>query len=126
MVPRTAGILGSGPNHGTRVTNLERGEREVGGDSESEYRRPSSPPHLPDRMVDVNMNPSATHPRVLHEPKFPNLRKLVGHLWRGAPARSFVAAVRSESAPVVRVTMNCGSGQRSNFGYSRESFRARQ
>lgn len=45
-----AGILGVGPNCGTHGGDIDRGEREVDGDSESEHRKPSSPPFLRSRQ----------------------------------------------------------------------------
>jgi len=34
-----------------------------------------------------------------------NLSRFVVHLWKGAPTRSYAAAVRAEPAPIVRVKM---------------------
>lgn len=107
----TAGILGQKPSLGTRVNDLEQGEREVAGDFESEHRGVPSPPRPPDPPRAPHLVSSEQPPRVPSKSQFPHLQKLARHIWRGDSARSFAAVVRSEPTPIVFITMNRGSGR---------------
>lgn len=93
----------------------------MSGDFESEH-------HPPPRVDSVQFEATALHP----VPNPPNpisktLAKLVGHLWRGAAARSFAEVVRADPAPTVGVMQRGnrgggGGGRRGGYGPNRGGF----
>lgn len=113
-VKLTAGILGSAPGQSTRVELLEEGERKVGGDPESRHRVRSSPPHPP-QLAQIG-SPKPQPPPVDLGFKIPNLAKIVGHLWRGSPTKSYASALKSSPAKIVQVKMDRGGGDRRGYG----------
>lgn len=78
----------------------------------------ASPPPI---QITVCPNPNLSPPSETpnHSPpkaKFSNLTKFVGHLWKGAPAKSFASKVLSWPADMVLVKMNSRGGRRNFFG----------
>ena len=103
----------------TRIGDSEGGEREVGGDPDSGHHMPTSPPHSPESASNWLRGPQTTNPNL--GCKFPNLSKLVEHLWRGSPTKTYAVALQATPAKVVQV-MNGGGGGRRCFG--RDGFAA--
>lgn len=115
-----AEILGVHPSEITRVAHPDGGRHIGDGDPESG--------HLPPDPTEVARagftsaeslptNPSSSPIQIK------SLAKFVGHLWRGALAKSFAVAVRAEAAPVVKVVMQPrGGGHRGGFGQGHDGF----
>jgi len=69
------------------------------------------------------------NPKEIEIPKSSNLTRFVGHLWKGAPSKSFAAAMKTVTAPTVVVMQPRGEGRgggfrvnRGGFGYNRGGF----
>jgi len=77
-VQEVKGILGHGPFDETRGGNLDKGEREVRDDSESEHRTASLLTH-PQESIPCKSLPQFTNPKQNTSPIA--LHKFVGHLW---------------------------------------------
>lgn len=81
----------------------------------SEYHPSPQLHHIDDPSCPIQIEGSQ-NPNTDPLPQIPrpnpksNLSKSMGHLWRGAPSKSFAAAVRSESATIVSVKMFQGGG----------------
>lgn len=114
-----ADILRYGPTHGTRGGGSDGGEREAGGDSESNHSVSSSPP-LPTTATTSNQLSPICNPSRPKSNHF--LTKFVEHFQRGSSTRSFAATMRAKPAPTVKVGMNHGGGHRGNYGAGREEF----
>lgn len=111
-----------------RVAHQRGGELKVSDEAVFGYQRYLGQQCIPSLKGDQIVNPTNPNldstsppPPNRHSPSKPNLAKFVGHLWRGAPAKSFVATVCSEPAHVVRVKMYQGGGRRgfNNQGWGR-------
>jgi hypothetical protein len=100
-------ILGARPACGTRGGDADRGDREVGGDSELVHRESFSPP-LP--MVSTARSSLSPILNLSSHTTKLVLTKFVCHIWRGSSVRSYATTVRAESAPMVPVTMSHGGG----------------
>ena len=120
-----AGILGPCPGVGTRGIHPLGGEGKEVVDLESRHPPPGSR-YLIRGGVDCLDH---TNPKEIEMPKPSNLTRFVGHLWRGAPSKSFAAAVKTVTAPTVTVMQPHGEGRgggfrmnRGGFGYNRGGF----
>lgn len=116
IVPR---ILGWMPGVEPRVAHQRGGELKVSDEAVFGYQRYLGQQCIPSLKGDQIVNPTNSNldstsspPPNRHSPSKPNLAKFVGHLWRGALAKSFAAAVCSEPAHVVWVKMYQGGGRR--------------
>lgn len=96
------GILGPCPEQETHGGHRHPGENIDEVFSESEHRLShldSSSRAKEVHLVSPNPDPKSPHKTLT------NLGKFVGHFWKGAPTRSYAAAVRADPAPVIRVRM---------------------
>lgn len=103
------GILGSCPEGVTRgehpPTSID-GEHKGISELESRHLSP---------LQNTSSSASVSSPNPIPK-SFPNLRRIVGHLWQIPSTKSFAAAVRTEPAPTVVVTMQPrGGGRRTGW-----------
>jgi len=113
-----AGILGSSPGVSTRGVHLQSGEGNKVDDLESRHPTLDSS-YLVRGGLDYL---DQANPKEQKVPKSSNLARFVGHLWKGAPSKSFVAAVRIVTAPTVAVMLPRGDDRGGGFGANRGGY----
>jgi hypothetical protein len=103
-----------------RAASLERprgvdpgGEGEHGHDPESGHLAAESGSYIRGGGGSESAIPNPSGPPPISK----TLAKIVGHLWKKAPTRSFMAVVRAEVTPIIRVAMQPrGGGRQGSYG----------
>ena len=117
MVP---GILGPRPKVETRGAYQVRGESIEVGHRDVRNHTSGCDNITREDGGQLDLTPFNFQPQ---QKTLANLSRFVGHLWKGAPAKSYAAAVRVVPAPTVRVDMqNRGGGRGNDSGQSRGGF----